>query len=60
MKKILVTGGAGFIGSNEDLDYDPKYSFTKEIEKFYNWVITQEVSVDNYEKSLNNGGEKSR
>ena len=36
----------------EDLDYEPKYSFTKGIEKFCNWVITQEVSVDNYEKSL--------
>ena len=36
----------------EDLDYDPKFSFTKGIEKFCNWVITQDVSIDNYEKSL--------
>ena len=36
----------------EDLDYEPKYSFTKGIEKFCNWVTTQEVSVDNYDKSL--------
>lgn len=36
----------------EDLDYDPKFSFSKGIEKFCNWVITQDVSIDNYEKSL--------
>ena len=36
----------------KDLNFEPKYSFTKGIEKFCNWVITQEVSVDNYDKSL--------
>ena len=36
----------------KDLNFEPKYCFTKGIEKFCNWVITQEVSVDNYDKSL--------
>ena len=36
----------------KDLNFEPKYCFTKGIEKFCNWVTTQEVSVDNYDKSL--------
>ena len=36
----------------KDLNFEPKYSFAEGIEKFCNWVITQEVSVDNYDKSL--------
>ena len=41
-----------------ELGYQPKYSFDKGIQKFCNWVMQQEVSVDNYEKSLKELKEK--
>lgn len=35
-----------------DLLYKPKYSFSEGIQKFCDWVITQEISVSSYEKSI--------
>ena len=38
--------------SQLELDYHPNIPFSKGISKFVDWVKTQEIETDNYEKSL--------
>lgn len=40
------------------LGFEPKVSFEKGIEKFAQWVLTQEVSEDSYDKSIRELAEK--
>lgn len=35
------------------LDFQPQYSFEKGLKEFTNWVNTQEVEQDNYQRSIN-------
>ena len=37
---------------NKLLGYSPKFSFMEGVSEFVKWVRSQEVQVDNYEKSI--------
>lgn len=43
---------------NEVLGFKPKFSFEQGIKKFTEWVNTQEIEEDNYQKSINEMREK--
>lgn len=42
----------------EKLDFEPKFSFESGVEKFVNWVLSQEINEDQYSKSIEEMKEK--